>query len=42
MALLDAFDGALERRDLDATLASFVRHVDVTLSGSEEGETATV
>ncbi len=41
MAVLDAFNEALERRDLDATLALFVRHPDVTLVGSEEGETAT-
>jgi ketosteroid isomerase-like protein len=41
MAVLDAFNEALERRDLDATLALFVQHPDVTLVGSEQGETAT-
>jgi ketosteroid isomerase-like protein len=41
MAVLDAVNEALERRDLGATLALFVGHPDVTLIGSEEGETAT-
>jgi ketosteroid isomerase-like protein len=41
LALLDAFNDALGHRDLDATLALFVADADVTLVGSEEGETAT-
>ena len=41
MAVLDAVNEALEHRDLDATLALFARHPEVTLVGSEEGETAT-
>ena len=41
LAVLDAFNDALGRRDLEATLALFVTDADVTLVGSEVGETAT-
>lgn len=41
LAVLDAFNDTLGRRDLEATLALFVADADVTLVGSEAGETAT-
>jgi len=41
LAVLDAFNDTLGRRDIEATLALFVPDADVTLVGSEAGETAT-
>jgi ketosteroid isomerase-like protein len=40
LAVLGAFNDALGRRDVEATLALFVPDADVTLVGSEPGESA--
>lgn len=40
LAVLDAFNETLGRRDVDATLALFVSDADVTLIGSEADESA--
>lgn len=40
VAVLDAFNAALRDRDLEAIVALFVPDADVTLVGSDAGETA--